>query len=119
MSRDFCRDVPDPWGAQKVCAKKIRAHSSFPTSCIDANSPSLSLSLSLSPHYPAFPPSPPSPSLSPLYFFCPSLSLSISFCLSLPLSLYIPFFSLSLFLYPFSLLAESAKGIALILRASL
>ena len=31
MSREFCRDVPDPWGVQKVCAKKVRAHFSLPT----------------------------------------------------------------------------------------
>ena len=30
MSREFCRDVPDPGGVQKVCAKKVRAHFSFP-----------------------------------------------------------------------------------------
>ena len=32
MSQEFCRDVPDPrpGGVQKVCAKKVRAHFSFP-----------------------------------------------------------------------------------------
>ena len=30
MSREFCRDVPDPWGVQRVCAKEVRAHFSFP-----------------------------------------------------------------------------------------
>ena len=30
MSREFCWDVPDPCGCSKVCAKKVRAHFSFP-----------------------------------------------------------------------------------------
>ena len=30
MSREFCRDVPDPGGVQKLRAKKLRAHFSFP-----------------------------------------------------------------------------------------
>ena len=30
MSRDFCRDVPDPWRCSKVSAKEVRAHFSFP-----------------------------------------------------------------------------------------
>ena len=30
MSQEFFRDVPDLWGVQKVCAKKVRAHLSFP-----------------------------------------------------------------------------------------
>ena len=30
MSRELCRDVPTPGGVQKVCAKKLRAHFSFP-----------------------------------------------------------------------------------------
>ena len=31
MSREFCRDVPDSDGVQKVCAKKVRTHFSFPS----------------------------------------------------------------------------------------
>ena len=30
MSREICRDVPDPWRCSKICAKKVRAHFSFP-----------------------------------------------------------------------------------------
>ena len=32
MSREFCRDVPDPSfrGVQKVCAKTVRVHFPFP-----------------------------------------------------------------------------------------
>ena len=31
MSREFCRDVPDPWGCSKSLCKKVRAHFSLPT----------------------------------------------------------------------------------------
>ena len=35
MSRDCFRDVPDPFGGvQKVCAKKVRAHFSFPNGAV-------------------------------------------------------------------------------------
>ena len=30
MSREFCRHVPTPGGVQKVCAKRVCAHFSFP-----------------------------------------------------------------------------------------
>ena len=31
MSREFCRDVPDPWRCSKsLCNKKLRVHFSFP-----------------------------------------------------------------------------------------
>ena len=30
MSQEFCRDVLDSWGCSKSCAKKVRAHFSFP-----------------------------------------------------------------------------------------
>ena len=30
MSREFCRDVPDPWGCSTSLCKKVRAHFSFP-----------------------------------------------------------------------------------------
>ena len=33
-SREFCWDVPEPWGVQKVCAKKVRAHFSFPANLV-------------------------------------------------------------------------------------
>ena len=29
--REESQDIPDPRGVQKVCAKKVRAHFSFPT----------------------------------------------------------------------------------------
>ena len=32
MSRELCRDVPDPCGSTKSLYKKVRAHFSFPTS---------------------------------------------------------------------------------------
>ena len=33
-SREFCRDVPDPWGCSKSLCKKVRLHVSFPSSQI-------------------------------------------------------------------------------------
>ena len=30
MSREFCRDVPDPGDVRKACAKKVCAHVLFP-----------------------------------------------------------------------------------------
>ena len=33
MSREFGRDVPDPWGCSKSLCKKVRAHFSFPNPC--------------------------------------------------------------------------------------